>query len=176
MIRLGLFNTPIINGHGFIWMNEGGTVIFHGKACFGAGSVLKIAGSNALLEIGDDFNNASSGRIDCSYNINIKERVRLGWGTIIMDSSMHRLKDVNGRWAGKGYASIEIGENSWISSQCLVLPGTKFPSYSICAIGSILNKDYSQGEKGLYAGRPATFKKAGIWRDIYDDQIVYEKE
>lgn len=35
---------------------------------------------------------------------------------------------------------VDIGGNAWISSQCVVFPETKFPSYSVCALGFILNK------------------------------------
>lgn len=175
MIRLGLFNASINNEKGFVWMNEAGTVIFHGSFAAGPGSVMKITHPRAVLEIGDNVSNASSLKIDCHYRISIGERARLGWDVIIIDSNLHRLKNSDGSWAGKGYDAVEIGENSWISSQCVVLPGTKFPSYSVCALGSILNRDYAEGEKGLYAGRPAKLIKAGIWRDMSDNTINYDE-
>ena len=84
-------------------------------------------------------------------------------------------KNEDGTWKGKGYDMVDIGGNTWISSQCVVLPGTKFPSYSVCALGSILNKDYSNNERGLYAGRPAKLIKAGIWRDMSDDIVHYDE-
>ena len=174
MIRLGLFNASIDNGKGFTWMNEGGTVIFYGNFATGPGSVFKIGKATALLEFGNGINNTSSLKIDCHYHIKIKDRSRIGWGVIIMDSNLHRLKNSDGSWAGKGYDAIEIGENSWISSQCVVLPGTLFPSYSVCSLGSILNRDYSNSGKGLYAGRPAKLIKEGIWSDMSDCNIEYE--
>lgn len=175
MIRLGLFNASINNGKGFVWMNEGGTVVFHGSFAAGSGSVIKIGNSKALLEIGDDVSNASSLKIDCNYNIRIRNRISFGWEVIIMDSNLHRLKNSDGTWSGKGYDAVEIGENSWISSQSLILPGTKFPSYSICALGTLLNKDYTNEGYGLYAGRPAKLIKTGIWCDKSDRTITYDE-
>ena len=175
MIRLGLFNGGLSNGHGFVWMNEAGTVIFHGKFTVGQGSVIKIAHPKAILEFGDNVCNASSLKIDCHYRISIGEKTRFGWNVTIMDSNLHRLKNEDGTWKGKGYDMVDIGGNTWISSQCVVLPGTKFPSYSVCALGSILNKDYSNNERGLYAGRPAKLIKAGIWRDMSDDIVHYDE-
>ena len=175
MIRLGLFNASANNEKGFVWSNEGGTAIFHGRFATGPGSVLKISQPNAVLEIGDYVGNASGLKIDCNYHIKIGDKVCLGWGVIMMDSNLHRLKNNDGTWAGKGYDVVEIGENSWISSQCVILPGTKFPSYSVCTLGSILNRDYSEGEKGLYAGRPAKLIKVGVWRDLSDNAIDYDE-
>lgn len=174
MIRLGLFNASIDNGNGFTWMNEGGTVVFNGDFAAGPGSVFKIGKGNALLEFGHKVNNASSLKIDCNCHITIQDWVRFGWNVIIMDSNLHRLKNSDGSWTGKGYEPIEIGDNSWISSQCVVLPGTRFPAYSVCSLGSILNKDYSNCGKGLYAGRPAKLIKEGIWIDMSDSNIEYE--
>lgn len=173
MIRLGLFNASVNNEKGFVWSNEGGTAIFHGRFAAGPGSVLKISQPGAILEFGDGVNNTSGLKIDCNYHITIGDKVRLGWGVIMMDSSLHRLKNPDGSWVGKGYDAIEIGENTWISTQCIVLKGTRFPSYSVAAFGSLLNKDYSKGEKGIYAGRPAVFKRKG-YLDMADSQIVYD--
>ena len=173
MIRLGLFNASIDNGNGFTWMNEGGTVVFYGDFAAGPGSVFKIA-KNALLEFGHKVNNTSSLKIDSHCHIKIKDWADFGWNVIIMDSNLHRLKNSDGSWAGKGYEPIEIGNNSWISSHCVILPGTHFPAYSVSSFGSILNKDYSNCGNGLYAGRPAKLIKEGIWRDMSDCQIEYD--
>ncbi len=172
-IRLGLFNTPIINGKGFVWMNEGGKVLFHGSACLGAGSVVKMR-AGATLEIGDNVGNAASVKIDCNYEIKLKDHVSIGWDTIILDSNLHRMKNIDGTWCGKGYAPILIGNNSWITSKCIILPGTIFPSKSVCATGSILNRDYSKEGHGLFAGNPLCLRREGCWRDIEDNTIVYE--
>lgn len=174
MIRLGLFNASINKGKGFVWMNEAGTVIFHGCFSAGPGSVMKISHPHAVLEFGNNVGNASSLRIDCHYNISIGENSRFGWGVIIMDSNLHRLKNSDGSWAGSGFDAIEIGDNSWLSSQTVVLPGTKFPSYSVCALGSILNRNYSSFGNGLFAGRPAKMIKSGIWSDVFDSDIDYD--
>ena len=173
MIRLGLFNGSINNEKGFVWANEGGTVIFHGSFSVGPGSIIKIANQCAVLEFGEGVNNTSSLKIDCHYKINISNNVRFGWGCIIMDSNLHRLKNRDGSWAGKGFDIVNIGENSWISSQCVILPGTHFPAKSVCALGSILNRDYLTCEQGLYAGRPAKLIKTGIWHDMADSKINY---
>lgn len=176
MIRMGLFNSPILQKKGVSWMNEGGTVIFRGTACFGAGSVIKI-GSNqrAVLEFGNNFGNAIAVNIDCNYSIILGNNVRMGWDTIIMDSAMHRLKTSNGNYTGRGYEKVVIGDDNWITTKCIVLSGVKTPNKCVIATNSLLNKDYSNyPEYSLFAGIPAKHIKTGIWRDINDNNIKYE--
>lgn len=91
MIRLGLFNGGLSNGHGFVWMNEAGTVISMEIYCR-SGLCNKIAHPKAILEFGDNVCNASSLKIDCHYRISIGEKTRFGWNVTIMDSNLHRLK------------------------------------------------------------------------------------
>jgi len=174
MIRLGLFNASINKGKGFVWMNEAGMVIFRGSFSAGPGSVIKISHPRAVLDFGNNVGNASSLKIDCHKGISIGENSRFGWDVVIMDSNLHRLKNSDGSWTGRGFEAIDIGSNCWLSSQTVVLPGTKFPSYSVCALGSILNKDYSGFGNGLFAGRPAKMIKPGVWRDVFDCEIEYE--
>lgn len=175
MIRMGIFNSPILQKNGFSWMNEGGIVIFRGSASFGAGSVLKIGSNkNAKLEFGNNFGNAISVSIDCNYKITFGNNVRIGWDTIIMDSSMHRLKTSDGKYANKGYDEIHIGNDNWITTKCIILPGTKTPNKCVIATNSLLNKDYSTyPEYSLFAGSPAKQIKTGIWRDINDNTIQF---
>lgn len=175
MIRLGLLCTPIMRDKGISWMNEGGTVVFKGKCCLGAGSVIKIGSKGAYLEFGDKFGNASTVRIDCNYRIEFKDRVRVGWNVIIMDSNQHRLKYQSGKYVGNGYDKILIGSNNWISTNCMICQGTITPDFCVCASNSMLNKDYSNYPTyGMLAGIPANLKKQGIWRDIDDDEIIYK--
>lgn len=175
MIRMGLFNSPILQKKGFSWMNEGGTVIFRGSACFGAGSVLKIGSNkNAVLDIGDKFGNAISVNIDCNYKIIFGSNVLIGWDTTILDSSMHRLKTIDGKFLNNGYDEVYIGSDNWITTKCIILPGTKTPNKCVVATNSLLNKDYSSfPEHSLFAGSPAKWIKTGIWRDINDNAIKY---
>lgn len=175
MIRLGLFNAAINNEKGFVWANEGGTVIFHGSFSAGTGSVLKISQPHAVLEIGADVHNASALKIDCNYRITIHERTSFGWGVVVLDSSFHRLKKADGSWVSRGFDAVELWNDSWISSYCVVLPGSEFPPYSVLAMGSIINQKYAKEEQGLYAGKPAVFKRAGVHRDMSDNCISYEE-
>lgn len=176
MIRMGLLNSPICKKKGFSWMNESGTVIFKGSASFGAGSVLKIGSNrNAILEFGNNFGNAISVNIDCNYKIIFGYNVLIGWDTIIMDSSMHRLKTSDGKYANKGYDEVSIGNDNWITTKCIILPGTKTPNKSVIATKSLLNKDYSAyPEYSLFVGSPARQIKTGVWRDITDNSIRFD--
>ena len=81
MIRLGLFNASINNEKGFVWMNEAGTVIFHGSFAAGSGSVIKIGHPRAVLEIGDNVSNAtcfSENRLSLSHKHWEKREIWMG--------------------------------------------------------------------------------------------------
>lgn len=51
-------------------------------------------------------------------------------------------------------APIFIGDFCFIGTGCILLPGTRLPSYSILGAGSVLTKSYSD-DAMLYAGNPA---------------------
>ena len=174
MIQLGRWHSPLLNKKGFSYQNSGGTLIFRGKADIGVGSVLRI-GKNAVLDIGNNVGNTIGLNIDCRYYIKIDETCRIGWETIIMDSSMHLIKNMDGTFTGRGYNRIHIGKNNWISSRNMVLSGTVTPDYCITGACSLLNKDYSElPSYCLIAGNPAKLKKTGIWRDFSDCSIHYQ--
>jgi len=92
-----------------------------------------------------------------------------------MDTSFHRLKDKSNNFISKGFASIYIGENNWITTKCVVLPGTKTPDNCTFGADSILNKDYSNYPNNIFlAGNPLTIKANKIFRDPEDYLIIYE--
>lgn len=176
MIRLGLFMTSLYPNSGIRWDNKG-KIIFKGRCCIGANSAISILHSSSYLEFGDNFSCSSSVRINCDYKIIFEERIRIGFDTTIMDSSLHRLKDMDGNFISRGYDEVFIGANTWIASSCLVMSGTRMPQYSIVAARSLLNKDYSQSPThSLFAGSPAKFIKHGMWRDMDDNKVVIENE
>ena len=75
-----------------------------------------------------------------------------------------------------GYTEIkpvEIGENSWIGYNCIILPGVKIGKNSIVGAGSVVTKDVPDGT--MVAGNPAIVKKV-IDKEIYFEYIRNNKE
>lgn len=173
MIQLGVLSVSLYPNTGIIWENHGGKVIFRGKCMIGNASAVSI-GKSGCVDFGNDFKNTANMKLTSYHFISFAENVRLAWEVIVMDTSFHRLKDMNGQFKNKGYASISIGKNNWILTKCMLLPGTKTPDYCIFGAGSILNKDYSKYPTHiLLAGNPLEIKAKGIWRDVEDDIIDY---
>lgn len=171
MIRLGLFVTNQYPNSGIRIYNKG-TIVFKGQACIGANSSITVLRKNAYVEFGKQFGNATTIRINCDYRITFKDKVLVGWDVSVMDSSMHRLKDMNNRFLGSGYGEVIIGEGTWIASQCLISKGVHLPPYTTVGARSLVN-EHTNGipDHCLIAGTPARLIKQGVWRDIEDDKI-----
>lgn len=172
MIQLGYRWVPISPKQGIIFSNRG-TIIFHGKCNVGNTSSLRVH-KNAVLEFGDNFVATHGLVVDCFKKIEFKENCRNAWNVTLMDSSQHRIKNMQNEFVGSDFSPISIGKNNWLASGCLVLKGTCTNDFMIFAAHSILNKDYSKAPTHcLMAGNPVTVKKVGVWRDVFDDGSDY---
>jgi len=174
MIRIGLFITNLYPNTGINWYNKG-TIVFKGKACIGANSFITVLRENSYLEFGDNFGNSSTLRINCDYRIILQDNVLIGFDVVILDSSLHRLKNSEGKFIGKGYDEVYLGNGTWIASNCIIMQGVKTPDFSVFGAHSLLNKDYAKYHGfSLFAGSPAKFIKEGVWRDPKDNKITID--
>ena len=168
MISLGQDIVGIYHNTGVSWENAG-HIIFGGEVRFGNDCFICV-GSNGKLDIGNSFVTSAATKIVCAHSIIIKENTRLGWETLIMDTSFHRLKNLNGEYKGKGYGEIVLGKNNWFGTKCIVFPGTKTPDYCVIGAGTFLNKDISYYPTHIMiAGNPVQIKVRDVWRDVEDD-------
>lgn len=173
MIRLGIFITPQYPNRGINGFNNG-TIIFKGRMACGANSTIISSNKKSYIEFGDSFINTTTLRLNCHYRIVFGKNARIGWDVTIMDSSMHRLKNRDGNYLGRGFDEVIIGNDNWISTNCLVLSGAKTPDKCIFAARSVLNRDYrSFPPYSFFAGVPTVLKKTGVWRDVTDDVVDY---
>ena len=171
MIKLGFNQAHAFPHSGIVFENNGGTIIFKGKALIGNNSSLCI-GPDAEVAFGNNFNATTTFKLVCWYKIDFDSNVRFGWDNLILDTSFHRLKMMNGDWANKGYGNIYIGHDNWIATRCIILAGTETQPYTVVATNSLLQKKYDKSYV-LLGGSPAKIIKEGIYRDILDDSIDY---
>jgi acetyltransferase-like isoleucine patch superfamily enzyme len=172
MIQLGEYMVSLYPKTGIIWENNGGQVIFKGKCIIGDLSALSI-GEKAICEFGNNFRATSGLKLTSYFHIKFNENVLIAWEVIIMDTSFHRLKDLDGKFKNKGYGSITIGKNNWITTRSMILSGTITPDYCTVGAGSILNKDYSDFPTHvLLAGNPVGVKAKDLWIDLNDFDIA----
>lgn len=168
MIQLGKDIVGIYPNNGVTWENVG-NVIFRGFTKIGNNCSICI-GSNGTLDLGDNFVTNAATKIVCVYSIKIAENARIGWETLIMDTSFHRIKGLDGKLKGKGYSEIILGKNNWLGTKCTVFPGAKTPDYCVIGAGSFLNKDISDFPTHIMvAGNPVQIKVRDVWRDVEDD-------
>lgn len=170
MILLGKDIVGIYPNNGVVFESKG-DIIFRGTAIFGNSCSISV-GRNGTLDIGNSFIASAATKIVCASKIIFKENVRLGWETLIMDTSFHRLKGLDGKFKGKGYGEIVLGKNNWFGSRCTVLSGVKTPDYCVIGAGTILNKDILDYPTHIMvAGNPAKLKKRDVYRDVNDDKL-----
>ncbi|MBR5747458.1 MAG: hypothetical protein IKY01_01585 [Prevotella sp.] len=90
--------------------------------------------------------------------IEIGENSTLAYGATIITSAnpnspWNKLADIYPRMT----APVTIGDNVWIGSNAIILPGVKVGEMSVVAAGSVVTKDVPSGV--LVAGNPAIIKK-----------------
>lgn len=176
IIQIGYRGTPIFNKEKSIWRNKG-IVFFKGLCHLGSGSAI-CCYPGATLTFGEDFVATARLKIECFEKIEFGKHNRIAWECIVMDSSQHRIKNIDGTYAGKDTVPIETGSNVWIGSRALLLKGTKLPNYCILAAGTITTKDYrNYGSKIILAAdNYIKIKRNDVWIDPEDsrDSIASE--
>ena len=171
MIRLGFRNVSLYPNNGITWENHGGIVNFYGRCSIGNSSAISV-GEKGGIKFGNNFKATANLKLTSYQQITFGENVLIAWETIIMDTSFHKLKDLDGNKKGDTVAPIYIGSNNWITTRCMVLKGTRTPDYCIFGNNSILNKDYSKNPSHIFmAGNPLKIKATGVWRDFNDDSL-----
>lgn len=156
-----------------VFLDIKGEIIFNGTCQIGHNCCIKV-GDKGVLSFGDNFI-ATYGMLLYAYHeVRIGNNGRIGWDSVVMDTSFHTLKTTDGKKT-KGYGSIIIGNKVWIPSFCRVMAGAHIPDSIIFGSGSYIAKDYtSVAPYSLLAGNPLSIKKCGIFRDYSDDTITYE--
>lgn len=174
MIRLGFPMVSVFSQTGSVLENNG-MVIFKGSAIMGGGCGISV-GSKGILTFGDKFANQTGGKIICYHKVTFGYAVRLGWEGLVCDTDFHTMKSEDGLTHTKGYGKIEIGDEVWIGSFCRLFKNTTVPSRCTIASGTVIGKAIDCRPYSLiYPGGGLKTKYTGFWRDMFDDQINYDK-
>lgn len=111
---------------------------------------------NAIFEIGNNTY-LNGGSIDCSHRITIGNDCAIADNVRLVDESWHAVcsQQVGGE--------INIGNNVWIATGAMILPGVKIGDGAIVAAGAVVTKDVPP--RCMVAGVPAKVVKENIeWR------------
>ena len=116
-------------------------------------------GKGCRLDIGKDaILTVSSGYINPNTTLVIMHGMTLGrgcavsWGCQFLDEDFHSIS-FDGK-KNTGDNPITVGDHVWIGSNVTVLKGSRIPSGTVVAAGSVVNAQFTE-ENTLIAGVPA---------------------
>lgn len=165
MLKIGI-SDPVRSWNSKSFISITGKLMVGTNVVLRRGVNLSIA-SNATLKLDSNVYIGDNNTIICKKDIWIKEAVRIGNNTTIMDSDFHYVVNVVSREIKPADSPIVIGENSWIGGWCTIKKGTQIPKGTIVAgPHSMLGKNYigKIPEFSLIAGSPAKLLVEGVRR------------
>ncbi|MBR1542257.1 MAG: hypothetical protein IJ628_06575 [Bacteroidaceae bacterium] len=170
MIRLGFPLAATYPNTGITWRNKG-KIIFSGSCSIGNDSFI-IVGKHGTLVFGDDFLATAGIKIVSEYNIVLGNHMRLGWGSIMMDTNFHPLYDIERRKFKKAYSPIIIGDYNWFGLQCFIMHGVNTPERCVFGARSIITRGTEFESYCVHGGNPLRVLARNVMRDYDHDQIT----
>lgn len=170
MIKLGVFATSVYPNNGFTISNEG-KIIFKGKCRIGNDSYI-VCGKQGEIIIGDNFRVSAGMKIVSQCGVEFGKEVRIGWDNVIMDTNFHPIYDMEKEKFKKAFGKVYIGDNNWLASQCMVLPGVRTPKRCIFGARSILTRGGHYESYCVHGGAPLKVLSRNVMRIIGQDRIV----
>ncbi len=85
----------------------------------------------------------------------------ISWECQIFDTNFHYMVDSRGNIMKKD-GEVCVDDNVWIANRVSIAKGSFIPRDSIIASNSLVNKDFSKSESGIFAGIPAKLMKPAI--------------
>ncbi len=139
-----------------------GTLIFKGTAVFANNSAIMIQ-DDGTITLGDHMDCA--GQLKCAKSIEFGKDCVVAYNSMVMDSDWHSLTDVVTGKLVKKTAPVKIGNNNFISFNCLVTKGTVTPDYCTFTYNSHLCKKYDVEPYSLLGGNPCKLIDEGFFYD-----------
>ena len=166
MIKLGMQMVSVSYfPFNFIYENKGG-VIFLESGELGSGSAISVQ-KGAKLSIGEHIHATSNVKIIVSESITIGDNCRIGWDTMIMDTSWHSIYNIVTESYSSKSSPIRIGNYTWIGNGCQLMKGCVTPDFSIIGARSLLTKDLKAPSYCLIVGSPAKVVREGVMLDEF---------
>jgi len=159
MISIGFAHVSINDTNEYSLWNVEGTVIFNGRAQFGAGSKIAV-GKKARLKIGDNFLITARTEIACFKEITFGKDCLLSWDILIMDTDAHPIFSDSGDRINHDQP-IKIGSHSWIGCRSTILKGTILPNNTIVGAYTLISKKFVE-ENSVIVGNAATVVKRNV--------------
>ncbi len=159
MISIGFAHVSINDVNEYSLWNVEGTVVFKGRAGFGAGSKIAV-GKDATLTFGKNFLITARSEIACFREITFGNNCLLSWNILVMDTDAHPIYNDKGERINED-KPIRIGNHVWIGCRTLVLKGAEIGVGCIVAAQSVVTKKYTN-KSCILAGNSAKIIKEAI--------------
>lgn len=152
MIRLGIYASALFPNNGFTLKHEG-IIIFKGRCRIGNDCNI-VCGKQGKIVFGDHFIATAGAKIVSQHSIIFGKDVLIGWSNIIIDTNFHPLYDIETDRFKKSFGEIRIGNNNWLASQCMTLPGVITPEHCIFGARSVITRSREFESFCVYGGSP----------------------
>lgn len=139
-----------------------GSVSIGDRSCFGAkmggcfykGSCeLQPRYEKSKIMIGKNVATNNNLLIICASEVIIGDNTLIGEGVMIIDHDAHGTYPYDRRTSIGKVGPICIGENVWIGSRAIILPGTKIGNNSIVGAGAVVKGEFA--DNVIIVGNPA---------------------
>lgn len=161
MIIIGAKGSPFVASRqpqAKLLFKDEGKLVFKGKCTIAEGCSIFIDGG--ILELGKNIYINKNVCVQCVKKITIGDGALLGWNINLRDTDGHMILENN--IAKESEKEIEIGNKTWIASDCTILKGTSIANNCIIGCNSLVcGKKYSE-QNVLIAGSPARVIKQNV--------------
>lgn len=168
MIKIGrnADSFSLFDHSGFISLgSKNSRIIFDGPASISLNSKIRVPAGT--LHFGEYVYIGANNRIICNGEyIKIGRYTRVAFESVIMNSGFHHVYNENKQSIVKTTRPIIIGEFCWIGNRTSITAGAKLKSYTIVCSNSLINKDFTSGERlyQMLGGSPAKLIGTGFHR------------
>lgn len=165
MIRLGMSNGAYNRGKNkksYLAFAANSKIIFKGYAHCANDFAINMCEGGTLI-LGDNFASNYGLIISCSSQIEFEDDVLLGWDCTFIDGDGHDIYDSTMTKVNNN-CPIYIGKHVWMSAKVTCLKGVSIPGDVVVGYGSLLTRNYEEGNC-IITGIPAKMAKKDIsWR------------
>lgn len=147
---LGHFSASL--GKTYLFLEENTILTFKGNSAFALYTSLRLSKGCQVI-IGKNVVFGDGVKIMSEKFISIGENTRVAFGSQIVDTNFHYVKDIETGVVERKNGHVIIGSNNWIGSNSKVTKGTVTQSWSVIASGSLTNKKF-ESENIIIAGSP----------------------
>lgn len=137
---------PILKGT----ITVGDALIVHGRP--GSRAFLG-SGPNGVIRVGDRVFINEAAYLSAEREIAVGNDVKIAPRVVIIDSNYHRVAPE----LAATTAPIRIGNNVWIGTGALILPGVEIGDHSVVGAGSVVTR--SVPPRCVVTGNPATVER-----------------